>query len=84
MDDAVTRAEQKLDPANPEELWEKIKAFITGTNVMSPRDIAKFIKNQIKRDVDPNLFEKGKGAVVPKVAPTPAPSQGPAPGLVPS
>lgn len=84
LDEAVTRAEEKLDPANPEELWSKVKAFITGTNVMSPRDITRFIKNQIKRDVDPNLFQKGKGAVVPKASPAPPAPQGPAPGLVPS
>lgn len=54
LDEAVTRAEEKLDPANPAELFAKVKAFLTGTNPMSARQVYLFIKNQLKREVTPH------------------------------
>lgn len=47
--DAVARAEEQLDPANPQEMLDKVKAFITGTNAMDPNAVANFVKNQLKR-----------------------------------
>lgn len=52
--EAVTRAEQKLDPANPQEMLDKLKAFITGTNAMDPAAVANFVKNQLKRPFTPH------------------------------
>jgi hypothetical protein len=59
--EAVQRAEEKLDPANPREQFDKLKAFITGTRPMNPNDVYKFIKNQLKRDVRPHPLPSAQG-----------------------
>jgi hypothetical protein len=53
-EEALTRAEQKLNPANPQEALEKFKAFVTGTRPWKVNDVANFIKNQIKREFKPS------------------------------
>jgi hypothetical protein len=84
LQEAISRAEEKADPVNPDEALSKAKAFITGTRTWNLRDIEKFIKNQLKREVTPHGPSAGggpsptspsvKGPQAPKVGNGPVPS----------